>query len=261
MRKNNRDAFTLIELLAVIAIILLLLSLLLPVLSSARERSERVTCTSDLKQMETIMELYASDHDGTWPCVTNWAFSKLASTTINGIWAEWACYDVVSNGVMFAYVKDTRIFVCPTFRRVYAAALPAAANLTPYCSYTMNEHIHGDSLWILGNSLTRALVQLPSKQGVFGEEGTWICSPYGGYMANNMRLGTQRYDYGQPLGNPTHYVDCVSDFHGPNAFDVEKGFTDVSFADGHVGPVHPIESKEVFNPYLVKQPPGQTGGF
>jgi len=49
MRKIN--AFTLIELLVVIAVIALLMAILIPVLLSAKERTHRVVCLSNLKQL------------------------------------------------------------------------------------------------------------------------------------------------------------------------------------------------------------------
>ena len=60
-------AFTLIELLVVIAVIAILSALLLPVLSSARERARAMSCLSNTRQLELAWDLYADDHNGQLP--------------------------------------------------------------------------------------------------------------------------------------------------------------------------------------------------
>ncbi|MBU0478663.1 prepilin-type N-terminal cleavage/methylation domain-containing protein [bacterium] len=64
---GNRKSFTLIELLVVIAIIALLASVLLPALSKAREMGRRAKCISNLRQMHTMLMMYASDWDDYLP--------------------------------------------------------------------------------------------------------------------------------------------------------------------------------------------------
>lgn len=59
--------FTLIELLVVIAIIGVLASLLLPALTTAKDKAKEITCGSQQKQLLTDVLLYATDYDGVLP--------------------------------------------------------------------------------------------------------------------------------------------------------------------------------------------------
>ena len=60
-------AFTLIEILVVVAIIALLISILLPSLNAAREQAQTVVCKTRLKELYSGHVLYAQDSKGRFP--------------------------------------------------------------------------------------------------------------------------------------------------------------------------------------------------
>lgn len=60
-------AFTLLELLIIISLALILWAILVPNFMRARARGQLTACKSNLKNIATALEMYASDNQGAYP--------------------------------------------------------------------------------------------------------------------------------------------------------------------------------------------------
>jgi prepilin-type N-terminal cleavage/methylation domain-containing protein/prepilin-type processing-associated H-X9-DG protein len=101
--KDQRRAFTLVELLAVIGIIAVLIGVLLPALSKAREQSNRTACLANLRALGQGMLLYANDsHDWLPDCNPPKTYANAAAQS------------AVLVGLATKYVRSPQTFHCPS---------------------------------------------------------------------------------------------------------------------------------------------------
>jgi prepilin-type N-terminal cleavage/methylation domain-containing protein len=70
---KDKKAFTLIELLVVITIIAILAALLLPALAAAKRRAQRISCVSNLKQVNLAFRLWEGDNGDRYPMAVSMA--------------------------------------------------------------------------------------------------------------------------------------------------------------------------------------------
>ena len=164
-----KKAFTLVELLVVVAIISLLLALGLPVMRRVREQGGETVCRSHLRQMNVILKTYTNSHDGVFPS-PRYIYHSAESFSDEELWriylpcCRWHDARIGLDspllrterpelrGSLWPYLGDTRVVRCKVGRR--ANEFRGCSNACPDCvhdpgidivpqyTYTMNDYLN-----------------------------------------------------------------------------------------------------------------------
>jgi len=105
----SSQAFSLIELLITVAIILVLTTMYWGSSSPSRQRQLQVACQKNLQTMFIALQIYANDHSGKFPQVTNARTSEQPLDLL-----------------VPRYTSDTSIFICPSSKD---SELPSAESI------------------------------------------------------------------------------------------------------------------------------------
>lgn len=225
--KRSAGAFTLVELLVVIAVVAILASLLLPALSKAKSRAQTTRCLNNVRQLQLGWHLYAQDNDDVLPPHiiapdTGGMLRALPGSWVVGNAQKDTTASNIVQGVLFRYVGTVEVYRCPTDRSKLIGR-PALPRLR---SYSRNNWLNDDPT-LIGSAdavpyMTTKETQLdtPAQTFVFIDEDRKSIDD-GSFVVTSPRLAPS-------LANT--WSDVPADRHGQQS--------NVSFRDGHVQTWH-----------------------
>jgi prepilin-type N-terminal cleavage/methylation domain-containing protein len=126
--EHPEPAFTLIELLVVIAIIAILAAMLLPALSSAKEKAQRMQCVNNVKQIGMATHLYVTEGRDKMPYpnwnppwdyggapLPGWLYLPAGSAPPNPRVSPYSTNEALAyaGGQLWPFLKTTSIYRCP----------------------------------------------------------------------------------------------------------------------------------------------------
>jgi len=213
MPKRKRKPFTLIELLTVVAIIAILVALLLPALSKAKEMARMAKCSSNMGQLVTAWNSYASSNNGTL---------LYCQENIHSYWETYGWTEILNHYISL----PPKFILCPSSNHSKTWQPPHAGETGS--TYTFNE-LAGSGSGFSESVNSAAKITFPGHFIVFGEMGykvryATVTAPWEG--ANGMpRINP---DWEVPhLGN-RRYVCPMADGHVETHSFPEMGGLDKS---------------------------------
>lgn len=228
MRRFINGAFTLIELIVVIAIIILLAGMLMAVFFQARGKAWQTNCASNLHQLSIASLMYAQDYDGRFPPFINvdpglgCDVADGSDITGTGRLAIGYCAPALLHAALASYVKNRGVWFCPSdpFARQRTDAWLVSHYWSSYAFYFTRNTVLSPDGYLLVNGQRQ--------------------DPITVVLIRDSRLALEAQIHPQPQDTPyNRLIDTppgYSHFNGVNQ----------AYADGHIKLYIPGKSRRTY---------------
>lgn len=109
---NHTRAYSLVELLVVVALISSLMAMLFPTFARIREKGRSTNCVANLRQLGSAMALYAQDFDELYPRATD-TLTRHSMTLPDNPYSDPVYKELpLLNDVLSPYIKNREIWRC-----------------------------------------------------------------------------------------------------------------------------------------------------
>jgi prepilin-type N-terminal cleavage/methylation domain-containing protein/prepilin-type processing-associated H-X9-DG protein len=219
-RPFKHKAFTLVELLVVIAVIAILSSLLLSTLSAAKQRAQGIACVNNSRQMSMALRMYADSFNEWLPpnpdyqATNMWVHGEMENPT------DATNTALIAQSLLSPYLGGSiSIFKCPGDKtdNVRTYSMSQAVGTKPYALAAVNgpwldgtrKHV-ANHPWQTYGRYTDMLNPGPSQLWVFMDENPYSIDDAAFAISMNL---------------PTEMIDWPGIYHNTSA--------SIAFADGH----------------------------